>query len=210
MSSARVDTDTCSPHDGTSIVTLAALVAYGVFAAVALVARTVIHLWRTRAWPWIRPRSPAAWIAQLAATVGLLAPPVGVIVGPEGPASLGVVGVVLIGIGVIGVAVAQAQMGASWRAGVDPSERTELVTHGLFGIVRNPIYSGMALAVAGMFLVAPNAITGASLALVIAGIELLVRAVEEPYLRATHGDTYDAYVRRTARFVPTGGRRATR
>jgi protein-S-isoprenylcysteine O-methyltransferase Ste14 len=42
-------------------------------------------------------------------------------------------------------AVRAASMGASWRIGVDPSERTDLVTGGAFALVRNPIFSAMLL-----------------------------------------------------------------
>jgi protein-S-isoprenylcysteine O-methyltransferase Ste14 len=36
--------------------------------------------------------------------------------------------------------------GASWRIGVDPDERTTLVTSGPFAIARNPIFTAMAAA----------------------------------------------------------------
>jgi protein-S-isoprenylcysteine O-methyltransferase Ste14 len=37
--------------------------------------------------------------------------------------------------------VSQYQMGNSWRVGVDPHETTELVSRGLFTVVRNPIFT---------------------------------------------------------------------
>jgi protein-S-isoprenylcysteine O-methyltransferase Ste14 len=40
---------------------------------------------------------------------------------------------------------AQRAIGESWRIGVDPDERTELVTAGLFGRLRTPIFTGMLL-----------------------------------------------------------------
>lgn len=36
--------------------------------------------------------------------------------------------------------------GSSWRIGVDPDERTELVTDGIFRFSRNPIYVFMVVA----------------------------------------------------------------
>ena len=36
-----------------------------------------------------------------------------------------------------------AEMGESWRIGVDPSETTTLVRTGVFGWVRNPIFTAM-------------------------------------------------------------------
>ena len=39
----------------------------------------------------------------------------------------------------------------------------------------------------------------------VAGVELQVRFVEEPYLARTHGDTYRDYCRRVGRFIPGVG-----
>ena len=79
-------------------------------------------------------------------------------------------------------------MGASWRVGVDPAERTALVTAGAFALARNPIFTAMITSSAGLTLMVPNVAAVAGLAVLIAAIELQVRAVEEPYLLATHGD----------------------
>jgi protein-S-isoprenylcysteine O-methyltransferase Ste14 len=97
---------------------------------------------------------------------------------------------------------AQLAMGASWRIGVDPSEQTDLVTDGPFAVVRNPIFSTMALTALGLTLMAPT--IGGLLALAVLGaaLELQVRAVEEPYLVALHGAAFAAYAARTGRFVP--------
>src|SRR5262245_2501575 len=59
------------------------------------------------------------------------------------------IGVALALLGISVTVVAQWNMGRSWRIGVDPGERTELVRTGLYRQVRNPIYSGMALFAAG-------------------------------------------------------------
>jgi protein-S-isoprenylcysteine O-methyltransferase Ste14 len=102
---------------------------------------------------------------------------------------------------------AQLAMGASWRIGVDPAARTALVVDGPFRLVRNPIFSTMLLALAGLTLMVPSPLQiGAWLALIV-GIELQVRHVEEPYLARTHGEAYLRYVRRTGRFVPGLGHR---
>lgn len=101
---------------------------------------------------------------------------------------------------------AQVDMGASWRIGVDAAERTELVTHGLFAVVRNPIFSGMLLAAGGLALLVPSAPALAAVATAVLGLELQVRCVEEPHLVATHGDAYRGWAARTGRFVPGLGR----
>lgn len=116
------------------------------------------------------------------------------------------VGATIAGLGLIIVLAAQSNMGRSWRIGVDQSEMTDLVTGGLFGLVRNPIFLGMLLFWAGMALLAPNAISIASFAVALISIEMQVRLVEEPYLTRTHGDAYLAYASRTGRLLPGIGR----
>jgi protein-S-isoprenylcysteine O-methyltransferase Ste14 len=98
-------------------------------------------------------------------------------------------------------------MGASWRIGVDPGERTALVTQGIFGRVRNPIFSAMLLAAVGLVLLVPNVLSAVALVLLIVGLELQVRLVEEPYLTQVHGEPYRRYLASAGRFVPGVGLR---
>lgn len=59
-------------------------------------------------------------------------------------------------LGFVGVLAAQTCMGASWRIGVQETERTDLVTGGLFALVRNTIFTAMAMTQAGMTLIVPS------------------------------------------------------
>ena len=110
-----------------------------------------------------------------------------------------------LGIGLIGMAVtavAQFQMGASWRIGVDESETTDLVTHGLYARIRNPIYTGIMLFSIGLLVLLP---TVYMVPLLVAGylsIDLHVRKIEEPHLLRQHGDAYAKYVEATGRYLP--------
>ncbi|MDP1793179.1 MAG: methyltransferase [Acidimicrobiales bacterium] len=103
-------------------------------------------------------------------------------------------------------AIAQTQMGGSWKAGTEPSVRNDLVTTGLFATVRNPFYLGMMLVVAGVALVVPNVVAVVSVAALVVGVVALVHLVEEPGLSAAHGEDYAAYARSVGRFVPGVGR----
>jgi protein-S-isoprenylcysteine O-methyltransferase Ste14 len=114
-------------------------------------------------------------------------------------------GVAAIAAGLVATYRAQLDMGASWRIGVDTDERTELVTRGLFRVSRNPIFSSMALVALGSTVAAPSAAAVSGATMLVTGLELQTRMVEEPYLRDTHGDAYDAYAARTGRFVPRLG-----
>lgn len=113
------------------------------------------------------------------------------------------VGVAVALTGIAATAVAQVQMGVSWRIGVDPAERTGLVTTGIFATVRNPIFTAMLIAAVGFTLMVGNLVALAGLAALTAALQVQVRAVEEPYLRGTHGTEFDAYAARTGRFLPT-------
>jgi protein-S-isoprenylcysteine O-methyltransferase Ste14 len=90
------------------------------------------------------------------------------------------------------VAVAQIQMGDSWRIGIDPDAKTELVAHGVFGLSRNPIFLGMRVMLLGLFLASPNVLT---LLIAVVGdvlIQVQVR-IEEQYLESVHADRYLLY-----------------
>ena len=111
-------------------------------------------------------------------------------------------GALIVVAGICGALLAQLAMGDSWRVGVDESESTELVTTGLFACVRNPIFSFVLLSLAGLLLLVPNSIALVCGVVTLAGTELQVRAVEEPYLERTHGDVYRTYCSRVGRFLP--------
>jgi len=111
-------------------------------------------------------------------------------------------GIVLAVAGIALTFGAQLAMGDAWRVGVDPGERTQLVTDGPFGLVRNPIYSAMIPTIVGLALMAPTALSIAGLVLLVTALELQVRVVEEPHLLQAHGQAYAEYAARVGRFVP--------
>lgn len=105
---------------------------------------------------------------------------------------------------------AQLAMGTAWRIGVDSTERTDLVTSGPFALVRNPIFTAALITFTGLAFTNPHLVVLAGLVVVYAGIQMQVRAVEEPHLLATHGQAYTDYAARVGRFLPTIGRLRTR
>jgi protein-S-isoprenylcysteine O-methyltransferase Ste14 len=117
------------------------------------------------------------------------------------------IGIALAAAGGLAVFAAQLGMGESWRIGVDKGARTDLVTRGWFSICRNPIYTSMIVGWLGFFLMVPTWLGLAGAVVVALGLELQVRAVEEPYLIRVHGDMYRAYASQVGRFVPGIGRR---
>ena len=104
------------------------------------------------------------------------------------------------------VLTAQTAMGGSWRIGVDEGERTELVTAGPFGMVRNPIFTGMGAVAIGVALMVPTPPAAIAAICLVAAVQIQVRVVEEPYLQRTHGKDYAGYAARAGRFLPGLGR----
>jgi protein-S-isoprenylcysteine O-methyltransferase Ste14 len=98
------------------------------------------------------------------------------------------------------IVVAQRTMRQSWRIGIDENEPTELVQNGLFALSRNPIFLGMVLTLAGLFLVMSNALT-----LLVAVVSWVVISVqirlEEEFLVKQHGQTYRDYCQKVGRWV---------
>ena len=107
--------------------------------------------------------------------------------------ALHVIGIGLAAAGGLTLFLAQLGMGESWRVGVNEEERTDLVTAGWFSLVRNPIYSAMILGLLGFALMVPTWLGFVAVVVTGLGLELQVRAVEEPYLIRTHGDEFRAY-----------------
>ncbi|MFF2082650.1 methyltransferase family protein [Nocardia sp. NPDC058176] len=104
--------------------------------------------------------------------------------------------------GIAATLYAQNQMGDSWRIGVDPTETTTLIRTGVFGLVRNPIFTAMLIFAAGITLLIPNPLALTAFALLLTTIHLQIRIVEEPYLTHTHGPDYRTYLATTGRFLP--------
>ena len=116
-------------------------------------------------------------------------------------------GIALAVAGIATTVYAQIDMGDSWRIGVDHGETTTLVRRGVFGLVRNPIFTAMLVFGCGIALLTPNVVAIIGFVALVLTIEAQVRAVEEPYLAATHGDVYRDYTAAVGRFVPGIGRK---
>ncbi|MUK02220.1 isoprenylcysteine carboxylmethyltransferase family protein [Vibrio cholerae] len=112
-------------------------------------------------------------------------------------------------IGFLVTLAAQSGMGASWRIGVNATERTDLVTNGLFAVVRNPIFTAMLTAITGIALMVPTLVSGAAVACLFFAVEIQVRIVEEPYLNRIHPHAYPTYTAKVGRFLPGIGRTRT-
>lgn len=109
-------------------------------------------------------------------------------------------GIGLLIVSLIWILIAQAQMGDSWRIGIDNDRTTELVRRRFYRWSRNPIFLGMRFTLLGFFLTLPSAAALAILTLGNALVQIQVR-LEEEYLLRTHGESYRVYCKQTPRWL---------
>jgi len=156
----------------------------------------------------------AEWVAGVGFVVALAVAVVGPVLQLSGVITplpvlhadgIQIAGIVLALLGIVLTVWAQLDMGDSWRVGVDQRESTALVHTGMFGRVRNPIYTAMLTFDVGIALLTPNFVTIAGLILAVTALELQVRRVEEPYLLGKHGEAYRGYTASVGRFIPGVG-----
>jgi protein-S-isoprenylcysteine O-methyltransferase Ste14 len=93
------------------------------------------------------------------------------------------------------------RMGRNWRMAVAPDQQTELVTTGLYGLVRHPIYALSILLMLCTLVVVPT-VPVALMASIHVSLMLAKARNEERFLVGRHGAVYRRYMQRTGRFVP--------
>jgi protein-S-isoprenylcysteine O-methyltransferase Ste14 len=110
------------------------------------------------------------------------------------------VGVACCGAGLGMILWSLVSFGQSFRVGIDVEHPDKLITTGVFGISRNPIYVAFAFVLIGQFLIFPNWIL---LTYLCAGIWLFRRQVlrEEQYLAGHYGQEYSEYCHRVRRYL---------
>lgn len=93
------------------------------------------------------------------------------------------------------------RMGKSWRMGIDPDDKTQLVSSGAYAYMRHPIYALSTLLMLCTMVIVPT-----PLMLIVGVLHLLLlqweARREERYLVALHGDAYRDYAKRVGRFLP--------
>jgi protein-S-isoprenylcysteine O-methyltransferase Ste14 len=116
--------------------------------------------------------------------------------------SLGVsiIGLVITFIGVSFFISAMVFMKTSWRAGIDKSTKTSLITSGLYRFSRNPAFVGMDLMFLGTALTYGNIITIIAAVLVAVGLHLQILQ-EEKHMKETFKKEYCVYADNTPRYL---------
>jgi len=90
--------------------------------------------------------------------------------------------------------------GRGTPAPVAPTQ--ELVVGGLYRWVRNPMYLGVAAAIAGQAVMFASLGVVLWLVVFVAAVTAFVRLYEEPTLRRTYGPSYETYAAAVRRWIP--------
>ena len=116
------------------------------------------------------------------------------------PSGVRTLGAVLGVSGVVVFVVSMTTMRDSWRAGVSQSDKTELVTGGIYRFSRNPAFLGFDLVYLGILLMFFNFTLLAASAFAGLMLHLQIVNVEEEHLIAAFGDDYLAYRKQVRRY----------
>jgi protein-S-isoprenylcysteine O-methyltransferase Ste14 len=133
--------------------------------------------------------------ARVLASTGIVRPPT--IAAPQ------IAGIIIVSIGAalaLWCILTFATIGKGTPAPFDPPRR--LVIRGPYRFVRNPMYIGAVLALAGAALFYKSAPLLAYAASFLVVCHFFVLAYEEPMLRRTFGADYEAYCQRVRRWWP--------
>lgn len=88
----------------------------------------------------------------------------------------------------------------SWRAGVSPTDKTELVTTGIYQISRNPAFLGFDLVYIGVCLMFFNWLLFLVSVFAMIMFHLQIVNVEEDFLLDSFGEDYIAYKKKVNRY----------
>jgi protein-S-isoprenylcysteine O-methyltransferase Ste14 len=122
------------------------------------------------------------------------------------------IGVALLALGSVIFIAAYVSFGDSWRVGFDVKRPGALVTTGIFGLSRNPIYLSLILWFTGIFLINGTLIFLIFAALAVAAVHWQILQ-EEAFLLKLYSQPYHDYCARTGRYMtwkrgPTNRRKA--
>ena len=109
-------------------------------------------------------------------------------------------GIVLVTAGFILGIMALIAMRDSWRIGIKYDQKTDLVTHGIYSMSRNPYFLSYNILIFGYILVFPSLLLIVLYVVLIITFHIMILE-EEKYLEAVHGETYLAYKRKVSRYL---------
>lgn len=112
-----------------------------------------------------------------------------------------IVGVLVAVVGVAVFIISVLTMRDSWRAGVSKTDKTELVTKGIYKISRNPAFLGFDLMYLGILLMFFNLVLFEVSLFAMLMFHLQIVNVEEEFLLKAFGDEYLRYKKKVCRYI---------
>jgi len=115
------------------------------------------------------------------------------------PTIVRIIGMIIILGGSVFFVLAIMVMKNNWRAGIDKTQKTQIVSNGIYRLSRNPAFLGFDLLYLGTFLAFPNIIM---MIFAVIGIVLLHLQIleEEKHLGSVFGEEYLTYKGRVGRY----------
>lgn len=112
-----------------------------------------------------------------------------------------IVGVLVAVVGVAVFIISVLTMRDSWRARVSKTDKTELVTKGIYKISRNPAFLGFDLMYLGILLMFFNLVLFEVSLFAMLMFHLQIVNVEEEFLLEAFGDEYLRYKKKVCRYI---------
>lgn len=94
----------------------------------------------------------------------------------------------------------------AWRIGIDREKTEHLITHGIYRLIRHPIYTSFKIALVATLLIFPNVYFLTIGLAAFFGFSFLA-LLEEDFLRERFGSEYEEYRKKTGAFYPNIFRR---
>lgn len=114
--------------------------------------------------------------------------------------SVDLVGTLIATVGTVFFLLAMKEMKGNWRAGIDESQHTSMVTGGIYRVSRNPAFVGFDLFYIGFGILFSN---GLMLLFAVLGIFTFHMQIkeEEKYMERKYGEAYKAYRETVRRYL---------
>ena len=116
------------------------------------------------------------------------------------PKIVRLIGVIIALLGVLAFLLAILHMRSNWRAGIDETQETNIVTNGIYKHSRNPAFVGFDLLYIGTALALSNMALLASVLIAITLLHIQILE-EEKYLKKAFGAEYTEYKKKTPRYI---------
>lgn len=118
------------------------------------------------------------------------------------PSWAGWLGVLLLAAGLFVFWRAHADLGLNWSPSLEIREKHELITHGIYGVIRHPMYASQWLVALAQPLLLHNWIAGFLNLLAFLPFYFLRVRAEEQMMLETFGDQYEVYMQKVGGVFP--------